>query len=304
MHTTPTRQGRLVRGPLAALFASLPAALVACTASAAPTATEILDAVEQSDEKLSSLQAKVSLTNTFELQGDTVIKQGSLAYQSNRDPDADPETHSKSDDIPDRRLAVTFDQEVVGVRREADPKTYIFDGESFVEIRPADKQYIRTQVARPGEKFDPLTLGEGPFPSPIGQRKADILERFEAAAPERLEGLPEPYHAYAKRHELTQLHLTPKEGTDAWEEFDQIRIWYRIYTDSDDGSVWVPQVMRVVKPIGDEMVLVLVDPRINEPIDPRTFDPRPPPRGARWNVLIKPLRDPTSDATTDATPRP
>ena len=75
---------------------------------------------------------------------------------------------------------MTFDTLIVADRRESIGQHYAFDGQWVVEKTPADKQFTKRQVVPPGEDFDPLRIGEGPFPVPVGQRKADILDRFDA----------------------------------------------------------------------------------------------------------------------------
>ena len=55
----------------------------------------------------------------------------------------------------------------------------MFDGQWLIEKRPDKKQFVAREIAAPGEDFDPLSIKEGIMPIPIGQRAADVLERFD-----------------------------------------------------------------------------------------------------------------------------
>ncbi len=55
---------------------------------------------------------------------------------------------------------------------------FIFDGEWLTTAKENGKTVEREQIVRPGEKSEFYKLGQGPFPLPFGQKKADVLEHF------------------------------------------------------------------------------------------------------------------------------
>ncbi|MCA9290801.1 MAG: hypothetical protein KDA25_06710, partial [Phycisphaerales bacterium] len=148
-------------------------ALVASDASV----DALLDALERSGRDLTGFTADVVLHKWDGVTERREIRAGRFIY------DANPETKR-------RRFAVLFDRTVVNNRQEDDRQHYIFADGWLVEVYAARKQFIKRQIVPPGQVFDPLRLGEGPFPLPIGQAKADVLRRFEVSAiPVPSEGL-------------------------------------------------------------------------------------------------------------------
>ena len=55
---------------------------------------------------------------------------------------------------------------------------FIFDGEWLTTAKENGKTVEREQIVRPGAKSEFYKLGQGPFPLPFGQKKADVLEHF------------------------------------------------------------------------------------------------------------------------------
>lgn len=129
-----------------------------------------------------------------------------------------------------RRFQIEFDSTILnGNVKQNDGQVFIFDGEWLIEKKPTTKEITRTQMVPPGQNIDPLSLENGVFPLPIGQRKSAILEKFDAQL------LPpddyEPFKGEGKLPEALkdtyQLRLTPKPGSPGAKDLDEIRIWYR-----------------------------------------------------------------------------
>lgn len=101
-----------------------------------------------------------------------------------------------------------------------------FDGQWLIERSARQKSRIARQIAHPGEDVDPLRLGEGPLPIPLGQRKAEILSRYDVSQRAAGEGLDAPeasaFKAYVEGS--VQLRLKPLRPD---EHFDEVRLWYR-----------------------------------------------------------------------------
>jgi hypothetical protein len=56
---------------------------------------------------------------------------------------------------------------------------YAFDGQWFTIVKTKARQITRKQLARNGQRVQPLRLGEGPFPMPFGQAPRDVLAYFD-----------------------------------------------------------------------------------------------------------------------------
>lgn len=247
-----------------------PAPVVAGFASA----DEVLEALETADRGIGSLVAQVLYDRELALAGDRQQRVGMLYFVSR--PGEKPDT-------PDRRFAIDFSELAVGGRRQSERQTFIFDGQWLLEKHWSEKEYVRRQVVPPGERFDPLRIGEGPMPIPIGQRRADILARYEVEMLPPEAGLEdEELKAFAARS--VQLRLKPRDERD---EFREVRLWYRR---EPDGRL-LPRMARTVNHNDDVAVVRLVSPRLNEPVPEEVLDTRPP---ADWNGTIQPYRGSSS----------
>ncbi|MCH8270997.1 MAG: hypothetical protein IH985_07275 [Planctomycetes bacterium] len=249
------------------------------------SADELLDALETADADLSFLTAEISYTKTSQFLGDRQVRLGDMQF-----------VRQLLESVPTRRtFGVRFEKFFIGNIAEDEVKIYIFDGHWFVEKLPGQKLIIKREVVRPGEMADPLRIGEGPFPIPIGQKKADILERFEAELLVHDDGLtldPNEEHAAedmkAARNLVMftrgsyQLRLTPHDAWIDTIDLKEIRLWY---TRSEDGRL-LPRMARTVDFDGDISVIQLINVKINDKdsIDP-TLMSTDVPEG--WNAQIR-----------------
>ncbi|MBL9001945.1 MAG: hypothetical protein JNK25_12500 [Phycisphaerae bacterium] len=245
-------------------------------------ADELLTALETADADLKSLTADIKYDKTDGIAGDRQERRGKLYFEDKGDAD---ETAGKRD----RTFSIRFDELRQGDRVEKESKLYIFDGEWFTEINPKFKQVLKRQVVPPGEKFDPLRIGEGPLPLPIGQKKADIAQRFFGELLNESAGLDGM--SQADRTKLLefvkgayQLRLVPKPNTEEAGKFSEIRLWYR---DLGDGTGLLPRMARTVTP-GDNTVslIQMINVKTNVPIDPNMLDQGV--QGPDWNIDIQP----------------
>ncbi|MEM7622648.1 MAG: hypothetical protein AAF235_05535 [Planctomycetota bacterium] len=245
-------------------------------------ADELLDAIEKSDRDIERLTAAMQYHRLFELAGDEQTRLGTLQFVNERDADGEPST---------RRFAIAFDQVVIGGRRQRDGRTFVFDGEWLIERIPSDRLMLKRQVAPPGAGFDPLKVGEGPLPIPLGQAKADILERYNVTMPEPLDGIDHRADiklmtSYINAMEASQLRLIPKDDDD---QFEEIRLWYR----SVETGV-LPCMALTINRTGDEVMVQLLDFKLNDVarIDERLFSDEAP---ADWDVEVTPFRGDAGD---------
>lgn len=246
----------------------------------APTASfasaeALLDALERADAGLISFQADIEYDRRFELQGDQHIRRGRLFYKAEPPPADDSSAGKRA------VFAVRFHELQIedSVRREE--QTFVFDGEWFIEKNEAAKRFIKRQVAMPGERINPLRLGEGPFPVPVGQKKSDILSRYEARLAPLLESIENESHlANGFLDGATQLVLTPRPEYDR-DELREIRLWYR----AEAGGRLLPRLTRTVDRKGDVSLVRLVGMNVNAPDFPADIvSIAEPPRGEGWDV--------------------
>ncbi len=261
------------------------------------TANDLLVALEKADADLQTLTASVVYDRTSAFEGDRQVRTGRLSFRN------EPQGPGKP---PLRRFAAEFDKLYLGRRLEEEPKQYIFDGIWMAEKQPKQKLCNRQQVVGPGETFDPLKIGEGPLPIPIGQKRDDILSRFEAElvppesglAPAKPDELSEEERValerlvkFATAKGTSQVRLTPREGADTRVEFSEVRLWYR----RDKQGRLLPHMARTVKATGGDVSIVqLTDVKTNDSarIDPAIFSTEIPPgwdgRQEEWREAGEP----------------
>jgi len=94
---------------------------------------------------------------------------------------------------------------------------YLFDGRILLIADEVPKTRSKRELVKPGEKIDPFKLGEGPFPLPFGQKKADLLAEFEVtllpaqpddpADTDHLLFKPQPQTSLAPRYQKIELFV-------------------------------------------------------------------------------------------------
>lgn len=185
-----------------------------------------------------------------------------------------------------RRFAVLFDRLLVGtvgdahMRRLDRQKHYVFDGQWLAEVDHAQKKFLKHQVVPPGKQLNPLKLGEGPFPIPVGQPKAEVRRRFEVGALEPpTEG---PLKKVAEKFQVEGLRLVPKPGTREADDYAHVDLLY-------DRETLLPVGMELVMLNGNRKSVRLTNPTRNQPLDAAAearldiTDPDP----QQWAVTIR-----------------
>jgi hypothetical protein len=251
------------------------------------SADDLLVALESADADINTFGADVIYTRVFSLAGDEQTRQGKLAYQTI--------TRGTATEPASRRFAIEFDTLRVGRRVDKESKFYIFDGEWLVEKLPSEKLFIKRQVVAPGERFDPLRIGEGPFPVPVGQRREDVLSRYYVTMLPVEDGLEsDTLKKFATASGGTyQVQLIPRERPTSGDDLIEIRVWYR-------KSDLLPRMARTRNLAGDESTVQMLNPAKNPRLKADTFDTKVPERG--WDTRVEPYRRPgqTAPAPTDA----
>ncbi len=228
-----------------------------------PQADAWLRRIEAAGEGVKALHAEVRYDRNNGLTGSKQRRFGHLSYQAG----------------PPSRFAVYFDRLLTGRRSEKEEKWYIYDGRWIVERIEGEKVFIKHRVVRPegesgeGEARDPLALGEGPFPVPVGQKREEILRRFEVSVLDASADDPE---------NTVRLRLTPRAGHRI--DFTSIDLWY-------DRDTLLPRRVLALDDVSqDEVIVELLDPKVNDEVDESVFDTRAPSeRGERgWREEINP----------------
>lgn len=275
-------------------------------------AVRLLERLEARGRAIRSYIADVVYTREQRILGDRQTRLGKVAYLAPRRPGGDDEAEDDgaaeagaSEKAPNRapegpavnaddgddgsaRFAIRFEKLVVGRALRERPKYFIFDGQWLAEIDPERKQFIRRQVVGPNERFDPLKLGEGPFPLPLGQDKRGVLAVFHA----RLLPLTDEEEQDRDTEGTRHLRLTPRtteDGRRKLSDFDRVDIWY------DARSLLPRKVVTIEGKIESEAnvtTVLLREGRLNtlERAEVRgLFETTPPRRGSGWHVEVKPL---------------
>lgn len=251
----------------------------------------LLDALERADIGIKTFSSELIYDRRFRLQGDRHIRWGSLYFQVEH-PAAAEATGKRAQ----RTFAVRFETLMIpdeqGAVRHDDQSLWIFDGQWLIEKRDRERQFVKRQIARPEDPIDPLRLGEGPLPIPIGQKKADILERYDAVLLAPMAGLEAPEGGdpssedAAERASLGQfvadayqLKLVPKGSHAEQDEFREVRLWY-----TRDGLL--PRAARTINRAGDQSLVLLAGAQVNAALPPDVMDVEVPDPAKGWAVQI------------------
>ena len=269
--------------PAAAVSPPASAAAVPAVAERAPlppdeptgdfsSAGELLARLETAGADLRTFTADIQYSKTFAAiqGGDQQVRRGKLYYEVR------PGGAAK-DAAPIKVFSVIFDTLIVDGAVRPTQRHFIFNGTHLIERDLTEKQFLKRRVVKPGDRIDPLRLGEGPFPLPIGQKKAEILARFDARLLSDRTGwdgpMPKPLEG------TVQLYLVPKPGTPEARDFDEVRIWYRT-------SDLLPRFARTSTPAGAQSEVLLINLAANTKLDAKVFDAEPPAEPG-WQVDIR-----------------
>jgi outer membrane lipoprotein-sorting protein len=177
----------------------------------------VLDALNARGQDLRDFSADVALHTTDDRTGQDTAQIGKVVYQRR--------------DGGNSRIKVAFDTRKVDDGDGKAPVTqkqrldYVLDNGWLTDRDYQKKLEVRRQVLRPGQKMDLLKLGEGPFPLPIGQDKAEVKKQFDATkvpptaddpkgtAHVRL--VPKPGTAFAKRFRQIDVYVDAKTSMPA-----------------------------------------------------------------------------------------
>jgi outer membrane lipoprotein-sorting protein len=243
-----------------------------------PSVDSVLTRLETADKDLTSLTAAVRLIKRPPAieGGGMHVRYGILKFTSGKD--------AKGGGKPLRRFAIDIDTIIIDGRARDDKQSYTFDGHYLLEKLPKQKQFVRRHIVGDDQKKDPLRIGEGPFPIPVGQRKDDLLARFNVTIVPALESAPDSANLRKILFTCTQVKLIPKEGTEQAKAFTEIRLWYR-------SSDMLPLFALTQNADGSSNEVFLDDIIKNPPVPDSTFDTTAPNKADGWTGEEQDLRD-------------
>ena len=234
-------------------------------ASAPDPVDELLEKLERAADDLRDFSADIRYDKWDAVLERTEIRTGEVIYQ------VDAADGSK-------RFAILFDTLITPPRREDRRTHFIFAGSWFVEIDHEAKQFIKRQIVAPDKQFDPLKLGEGPFPLPIGQSKDEILARFD------VQRIDLPKEGLLKNlSNVYGLRLTPKPNTPEAEDFQRVELFY-------DRQTLLPTGINVVQVNGDRKTVRLRNLRRNQGVDEDKLNIETPDPKQGWHIDVRPWR--------------
>ena len=222
---------------------------------AAPDAEvdQILTRLE--DRQVQDLHAAVSWRQEYvkDAPEDWVTKRGEIWYQK-----ADPVA----------KFLIRFTEKITGERRDKLDEQHMFDGCWYVKVESRTKSVERHEIRRPNDPGSPYKVGEGVFPLPFGQKKADVLREFEVA-----KVAPDPNDPQNTDH----LHLVPRQGTKTGQSYKQLDFWI----DRAGPTAGLPIKVRVAKITGtgqldSYIVITFSDAQLNTGFNGSIFDIKTP----------------------------
>lgn len=267
----------------------------------------LLTALESAGDQIRTLKADLlHINRKSELEaGQIVLKRGSIMFQNEPSAPASA-TPLSADGKPappaprppraprtGKLFQIDFTEVEFNAQRHDESQSFVFDGEWLVEKQPANKQMFKYRVVPPGQKTDPLALGEGPFPMPIGQKKSKILDRFWATLMPPADGFPQlpdkdgnpfPVPDWVAK-DTVQVRLIPRPESAESRDFREIRLWY-----TRDGLR--PRVANTLKQDDSSDSILLTNTVVNQPLPAGAFDTSDLPG---WDVQIEEFRQAKAD---------
>lgn len=179
-----------------------------------------------------------------------------------------------------RRFAILFDEFVDATGRSSRAVDHwIFADGWLVEQDHANRSFTKRQIVAPGRTLDPLALGEGPIPVPIGQRKSEVLARFEVDEGE----IPQDVAMLGSLRDVAALRLVPKDGTPMAKETASIDLYY-------DRTTLAPVGVVIRERNGNRTAARISQPVVNGAVKDadRALLEIPTPDPREWAIDVRP----------------
>jgi hypothetical protein len=235
-----------------------------------PDIDRILTRLEE--RQVQDLRAQVAWRQEYVMdpEEDWVLKRGEIWYQK-----ADPVA----------KFFIRFNEKVTIDRRDKIDERHLFDGCWYVEADGRTKTVERREIRRPDDPGNPYKVGEGVFPLPFGQKKADILREFEV---QKLP--PEEKDPPGTDH----LRMLPRQGTRTGESYKQLDFWI----DREGPTAGLPTKVRVAKidgtgKLNSYITITFGDAQLNSGFSSSVFELKTPPGYTESPPeYLKPIEEP------------
>jgi hypothetical protein len=193
-----------------------------------------------------------------------------------------PKSATGGTDDGARRFAIYFDEVIDGSGRSDRSITHWIYADGWLcEQDHANRSFTKRQIVAPGEKRDPLALGDGPIPLPIGQRKDDVLAQFDVTETEPPLDIP----LLGSLRNVAGLRLVPKEGTAMAKDTAAIELFY-------DRTSLAPTGVVIRARNGNRTVARINRPVVNGEVSEadRALLVIPSPDPKEWAIDVRPWR--------------
>lgn len=199
-----------------------------------PAVEKILDRLEARGKEIKDIEAALIFVKHDPVFNSTEKFEGTVLFKEEK---------------PNPRFLIRFDRSNLNGRVNEKKEWHVFDGRWYIEAREKNSAIIRHEVLRPDESREVFRLGQGPFPLPFGQKKADILKQFTVKLI-----TPEPKDPPEGDH----LELSPLPNTELSKKYEKIHFFI-------DRKQGLPsRVQTVEKESGDEITASFSNPKLNQ----------------------------------------
>ena len=236
-----------------------------------PRVDQILSRLE--NREVHDLRADVSwkLMYLIDLDEDAIVKQGRIWYQQQK---------------PVAKFLVHFDRKITSNRAHKLDERHMFDGRWYVELKSETKTVTRREVRRVGDLENPYKLGEGPFPLPFGQKKADILKVFDVTLiPSAETDPPNSDH----------LKLIPNKDSQTGRDYKHVEVWIAREGPRHGLPIKVQTAKKAPTGRLDSFITITFeDVRLNEGFSGGIFDIKTPAGYHEETETLEPIQRPKS----------
>lgn len=244
-----------------------------------PAVAKILEGMESAGT-YRTIRANIVYQVYDRLEGTREIRKGTVVHAK-----GDPNDPNATD-----RFAVHFNT----LQRNKGPAIrerirYAFDGQWFTIAKERVKQIHRIQVARKGQRVEPMRLGRGPFPLPFGQKTEDMVRFFELDT-------REPTHSDPNGTAYIELVTKPRYRQHV--NFLKLEMWIdrdthrpvKIVSHQGDPTKkqhWARRKTLRRRDIVKRTTVTFDDVEINAELDEDLFRPE---KKRGWKLIVKPLK--------------
>lgn len=175
-----------------------------------------LDEIERTGSTIATMSGKVAIESNDLFKGTSEYRSGRLVVDGTGDK---------------RRVALLLDEAIVDGHVSKSIDHYIFGDGWYCRLDHKNKSFTKRRIASDGK--DPLNSIGGQVPIPIGQKKADVLARFEVAEIQPPIDIP----ILGSMQNVAGMKLVPKPGSAMAEDTASLELFYDRVTYAPIGIV-------------------------------------------------------------------